>query len=386
MNSKKTVKKGNKIKIINYGYLPIMFGSKKCPACLMQFKLMDDLFNKLGKKGSVKYYDLDNKKPPIEIIDKDGNYSMPTWYIPKTDGKGMLKKGIITNENILQKIVELDSDHLPTKNVSFGGLRKNNTQFGFGSIPRKNRKLVRKTVVKATGVRIRRPRMGIIRRRNQTRFGASTDYTPTIDGRASASIFNKSSTKSWADINGSTPGTFERSGEDYYSKNYFYGPRMGGNPSNDYSTALFLNRNCNNMNTRDYSKKPGLLYDSPNQMISSSGFGGLRRRPVVRPRSKSRFGLSLIRPAKAYDNSISITPYGGGTNKKENIPSLGNGYIASAKPYNPIGNGNKTQLFGKRKKSKRSHFGSNCKGLKFNDVKEGSVIELSSNGKIKVKN
>jgi hypothetical protein len=286
----------------------------------MQFKLMNDMFNDAKQRGSIKYYDLDKKKAPVDIMNEKGEYSMPTWYIPTSNGYGTIKKGVIRNESTLKKLIQ-PKEMLKTSNMYFGG--------------------------------------GGTRRR--TRFG---DYTPTVASLSKGNInYYSPNAKNWATINGSTPGTFERSGQDYYSKGFFYGPRMGGNPSNDYSTALFLNRTCNNINTRDSKKNPGLLYDSTSQMVA---FGKKRRR--------SHFG-STLQPGPAYNNRKNIL-YGGGTNQKEMKPSLGYGYISTAKPLT---------AFGKRRKSL---FGGNCKQLKFNNdsIKEGSTISISPNGKIKVKN
>lgn len=134
-----------------------------------------------------------------------------------------------------------------------------------------------------------------------------------------------------------------------YSKNYFYAPRMAI-PGGDLSTAIETNRQCNiiNSNINPVTKAPGLFFDSKKYQDQVPQFGN---RYLLMGPAFERNNQYLVK-----ENTFKNL-YAGGTQGPLNKPSKvqdKKSYIGQSPVYNPL------------------------------KIKEGSILELGKNNKIKV--
>jgi glutaredoxin len=198
--------------------LPVFFGSDSCPACRHQKEIL--------KGVTYNYYDIDKFEAPKEITDSQGSYSMPTWFIPTSENKGVLLYGVQSKRKITQ----------------------NKNKFGeLGSL---------------------------------AKYGKNF---PNGLGFNNTDTFETHMQKLWGD-DVTRSGTYGRelgpnsSFSDTLANSYFKAP--GGNhPSGDYATALTLNRNCNILNNNNNYSDVGLVADSDyNEISGTVRFGGNRRR------------------------------------------------------------------------------------------------------------
>ena len=242
--------------MLSLGDDAILFGHPDCPGCKEQHKLLDKHFSKIGNR-KIKYYNLKKNKVPECLLDKNGNYTMPTWYLPTGKGKGKLFKNIITDPRKFTVLVI-------SKQNKFGA-----------EIPEIGK--VSKTFPNGEG------------------FDIGKSFANEIEDKWGK---GESALRS---------GTFERElGPDNtgteLTNNYFYQPRMA-HPSGDLATALGNNRKCNIVNNpKASSMNPGLITDSKNPQIV--GFG----------KRKLRFG-----PTNR-DYSLMVDKLAGATNKTINRP------------------------------------------------------------------
>ena len=318
------------VKSINLGNQIIMFGSSKCPACVAQVKLLNDYFSKQGSPLLIKYFNLDKHTPPSFLLDSSGNYSMPSWYSPKS-----------------KKITQ-------------------------GMIP----------VAKFVGI------MGIKKRTNK--FG---DWTPEIDtlvrygknfpdnkGFQIGNSFENEMTKKWGDPLASGtlgrefgPGNTDKA----YTSAYFNDIRMA-RPGGDLDSLDFLNRSCNLVNNPKLAsdtKELGFLYDAKDRQLNSNSFG--------------RKLYYQMGPAYGYNNEYLVdkdtgnSVYGGALQGESPKP-LGvmnkKMFIGNQKEYTPLKKGNLVippyiNEFGLSGKKKLKN--------KVKKINEGDILTLKNN-KIKV--
>jgi hypothetical protein len=272
--------------LLKLGNNAIMFGDPSCPACLAQYKLLSDKFSK--QNGSyINYYDLSKYKVPSFLTDREGNYSMPTWYLPSGNSKGKLFIGIISSPAKFNKL-------LSTRNTKFGDV-----------IPQIN------TLTK-----------------NGKAFPDGKGFN------IQDSFANKIMQQWGSGDNMLKSGTLGREfgpgGTDkIYSNGYYNNIRMGV-PGGDLDTALNLNARCNIVNNpKAIDMSPGMIYNSPNPQIVNFG-------------RKTRFGCNT---APSYSNPKLITnSYTGAMQNGSSRPTSVNSrsIIGQASDY--------TTQFGKKKK------------------------------------
>ena len=305
----------------------ILFASSKCPACVTQIKILSAYYqNKSGQEVSIKYYDLNVHEAPAFLLDKEGSYSMPTWYFPKSK---KLVKGIIT-----VKVFESNIN----KNTRFG---ENNST----------------------------PQIDVL-----GKYGKNFDNG---QGFQVGKSFQNEITDTWIDP--LTSGTVGREfgpgkTDEIYKNGYLNNIRMF-RPGDDAESAYLLNRNCNLVNNPETAtKRLGIVYDSDNRQIDSNNFG--------RRRIRSRVGnlYSQMGPAFERDNQYLISKntgeelYGGGLQFEQKKP-LGvknnNIFLGTQQEYTPLKKGNLlippyVNEFGRKRKSTKK-------------IKEGDVISLKNN-------
>jgi hypothetical protein len=309
--------------MIDLGKNAIMFGSSKCPACLSQVKILMDYFN--GKKGlKILYYDLNVYDPPDFILERDGSYSMPTWYFPG----GKIKRGIITDSRQFNSLLSKSKSSFGSSSGCTAG----------GVVPQiDSLATCGKNFPNGKGMEIPNSWMNTM----EKKWGSGSDV-----------------------LNGGTVGRELGPGNtsEIYSSNYLNNIRMA-QPAGPLGTALSLNRTCNTMsssNTYPSMTTVGIVTNSTSPQIVAA-FGR---------KKKNRFGGSLYdQMGAAYelgDNQYVVAPntfqqlYGGAI--QNNLPRpykvKSDLYVGSAPVYNPI---------------------------KFGKIKEGSVLTVKK-GKVKVKN
>jgi len=201
--------------------LPIFYGSSQCGACVKQKKILTDFVNRSGKSITYRYYNLDKYNAPSLIVDRRGSYSMPTWWLPTKNGKGVYKKGIVNPYVILNAVKK--SNSFGADSNSLGLLASAGKNFSNGS------------------------------------------------GFNNSDTFEDQMKAKWGG-DGLRSVTFGRelgpngSFSDVYLNNYFKGPG-GIHPSGDYGTALALNRTCNTVSNPQRGQY-GLVSDSKYKEIS----------------------------------------------------------------------------------------------------------------------
>ena len=287
-------------KRVNLGKNPVMFTSPSCPACLAQIKIISDNI----KNGNIVYYDLDKYPAPSFIIDRNGNYSMPTWVFPD----GTIHKGIIKDKKKLNSLV---SKH--TKFGSTGGACLN-TDYSIPDIDSLAR----------CGKNFP----------NNKGFEIPNSYMNSVE-----SVWGKGSDALNAGVGGTRSLGPDNIGE-MYSNNYYNNIRMA-EPAGQLGTALRLNRECNiskGNNTPTFNS-PGMIYNSENPQIV--GFG---------VKKKNSFGKLYRQMGPAYSSQYIMGPetirnqYGGGIQYDLPRPQkVGNSdyYIGNFPEYKPIKFGRK---------------------------------------------
>ena len=336
-------------KTIYGGTVPIMFGDTSCPACRAQYQILAR--SKGTKNKAVTYYDLSKYPPPKAIMEADGNFSMPTWYIPSgKSGYGTLHTG-----------------------VKKTGLKSLVTNFSRGS----------------RFGEIAAPEVG-----GWAKYGKNF---PNGKGMEIPNSFTNDITNMWGDdylVAGTVGREFGpgNTGK-IYSNDYVNNIRMAGFPSGDLSTVLFNNRNCNTLQSDNSNMSPGLIYDSKSPQVV--GFGRSRRCRFGNPncgcekcncKKNTNFGSYCLysQMGPAYTKSRIDTSLGGATQipfiRPDKI-SDNEIFLGKVPGYNPL---NAFGLKPKRKicvKPKRKV----CVKPKVSKkIKEGDTIYLK-NKKIKVK-
>ena len=299
----------------------ILFGSSDCNACLMQIKMLVDHF---GKKGvNIEYYNLKMFPAPKLIMNGEGDYSMPSWWLPDKNGGGKLHIGVISDKK------------------KFNSLLKKPGNSKFGSCGSADNSIPQMNQLAQCGKNFP----------NNKGMEISNSYMESLED-----IWGKGSNVLNAGVGGTRSLGPNNVGE-IYSNNYVNDIRMA-HPSGQLGTALRLNQECNySQNKVPQFKTPGMIYNSGSPQIV--GFG-----------KKTRFGRNDAGPAygKGYligKNTVKDL-YGGGINDNYPRPQgvKSSLYIGTAPLYNPV---NSKQEFGKKK------------------VGEGSVLTIGRRNKVKVR-
>ena len=279
-------------KILNLGNNAIMFGDPSCPACLAQYKMLSDYSSNQNQDVYINYYDLTKNKVPDFLLDKDGNYVMPTWYLPTSGSSGKLYSGVISDSSKFNTLIS----------------KKNKFKFG-NSIPE----------------------IGTLKKNGK--------LFPGGNGFTIQNSFENDIQKNWGTgddtLNAGTLGREFGPGQTnkIYSDNYYNNIRMAV-PGGDLDTTLSNNRACNiTNNNKAVSMNSGLIYDSKNpQIVGTTSFG-----------MYSKF-------KKDYDNML-VDKYAGGTNKPfKKIKKVNtNSFIEKAPVY--MKTARSAISFGKKKKT-----------------------------------
>jgi len=335
-------------KSINLGPAAIMFGSSDCPACLAQFKLINDYILKNKVDGTILYYNLKKQPVPKCITNPDGSYAMPTWYIPDKNGMGgTLQPGLRKSKlgSLVQK-------------------RPKNRFSSFGSSP-----------------------VDIIPQIN----------TLAVDGKNFPNGQGFDIQNSWANQlqsiwgvgNAENAGTLGRefgpgNFGNVYSNDYLNNIRMA-QPGGDLDTVLAMNRTCNMYKSN--TDTPGLIYNSPNpQIVGFNGFGTHKRVVKKAPKSKFRFGTGLYNQmGPAYgssyitnDKGLMNSLYTGGGQWDPSLKPISvqnpNYYIGTASPVQV----KNVSLFGRGKTKP-------VKTVKSNHVKSTKKVKHHHASKVKSK-
>ena len=274
---------------IDLGDQIILFGSMNCGACLSQIKLLHDYYNSKNKKLDFMYYNLDQKQAPSFLLDKNGQYSMPTWYSPFTKS---LIVGIILPHEFEKK--------LKAKSNSFGS-----------TVPEID------TLV---------------------RYGKT--FGPTGTNFNINNSWDNKLTAKWGDPK--KAGTLGRElgpgkTESIYSKNYFYAPRMAY-PGGDLSEVLSTNKNCNMINNpKAATEEVGLFYDSKFQ----NSFGKKKKSSFGKQNLYSEMGPAYERGNQYLVSKNTFRDLGAGAGQND-LPrpyKVQNDKLYISKnvdPYNPI--------------------------------------------------
>jgi hypothetical protein len=325
------------VKSINLGNQIIMFGSSKCPACVAQIKLLNDYFSKKGSPLLIKYFNLDKHDPPSFLLDSSGNYSMPSWYSPKS-------------KKITQGMIRAD------KFVTIMGIKRKNK---FGNWTPEIDPLVK--------------------------YGKNF---PNNKGFEIENSFENEMTKKWGNpLNSGTLGREFGPGntDNAYKSAYFNDIRMA-RPGGDLDSLDFLNRSCNLVNNSKLAndtKDLGFLYDAKDRQLNSNNFG-----------KKLYYQMG---PAYAYNNEYLVDKntvnslYGGALQGEPPRP-LGvlnkKMFIGNQPEYTPLKKGNLVippyiNEFGlKAKKKLISPYPKRSRN-KVKKINEGDILTLKNN-KIKV--
>jgi hypothetical protein len=312
--------------MVNFGNNTILFGDSDCPACLYQVKTLNDYYNKIKKKANILYYNLGVHKPPKEIMDSEGNYSMPTWYFP---GTNKLVNGVVEPKVF--------------NNYSIG----NKSRFGAPN---------------NSGI----PQVGTLKE-----YGKSGSFN-----------VNKSWSNELSDKWNGNPiasGTLGRlfgpgKTDNIYNNEYLNDIR-GRRPGDDLDSVLENNVKCN-MLSKDNNKSFGIVGDSDKQQqVPMTNFGKKNKR-------KPRFGSSgiLRNTSPAYSTNKQLTTRGGGTTKESGfVPDDSKFLYSDYSEYNPIDYG-KVDIatsFGKRKK--KNSKSPKSPGTRKNKIGEGTVMTIKNN-------
>lgn len=313
------------MKSINLGKKPIMFGNSDCPACLAQFKLLNDHYTSMGKSRGINYYDLKTNAPPTYLLKPDGTYSMPTWYIPPGPNKttGTLKPVLIKNSKNFDKL---------TKRIQKG---KNEIW---------NSRSVKNVEQFMNFGLIQTPAIGVLEK-----YGKNF---PNGKGmHVGKSFINKIEDKWGKGNNSLVSGTLGRefgpgNVDKIYTNKYFNNIRMA-RPGGDLDTVLRTN-SLAYINTRKFSRKavPGMIYDSPNpQFVGFNNLPGKRTKIGTKFGTNTRLYYQMGPPYGRSGSDYLIKKgaikalYGGGVQfplkrpKKVQNKKI---YIGKMKAYNPL--------------------------------------------------
>ena len=270
-------------KKLKLGTSVIMFVSDTpCGACTSQQNLIKQLHEEFNKVSMYKKFVVTSNNVPSFIVNCDGSYVTPTWYIPTKGGYGTIKKGALC-EATLKKIFKL--------------VKQRCSNFGQTTTPEIN------TLTKYGKTFP-----------NGNNFQIPNSFLNTMEAKWGVGNATNSGTLGRE----LPPGNFDK----VYNNDYFYQPRMGGPPGGPYDAALFLNRECNILRPGTSNESYGML-NSPNKQLVSS-FG----------RKKNNFGNLYNQMGPAYGNNFIPTGYSGGVQSGERPSKVGgNTFIGRAKPY-----------------------------------------------------
>ena len=250
---------------VTLGNRAIMFGNSKCPACLAQYKMINDHYNNMGKKRNISYYDLEKFEAPYFLLNKDGSYAMPSWYLPTGKKSGKIHTGLIKTK----------FNQLTTRPTG-PAIKKTKLSRNPGGVS------------KASFGSIKTPAIGTLKK-----YGKNF---PDQRGMQITKSFMNRITDKWGTGNNALrAGTIGREFgpkkfNKVYSNKYYNGLRMA-RPGGDLDTLLSNNRRCN-IERRKSSKhnQVGLIYNSRNQQIVGfNNFGKKRRKTLkFKPSAKIR--------------------------------------------------------------------------------------------------
>jgi len=236
---------------ISLGSRAIMFGNSKCPACLAQFKMINDHYNSMGRKRNISYYDLEQFAAPYFLLNPDGSYAMPAWYLPTTSRSksGKIHTGLIKNTKKFNQLTQRPTAS-PIKTTNLSRNPGGASNFGL----------------------IKTPPIGTLKR-----YGKNF---PDGKGVNIGQSFDNKITKKWGKgVYKLRAGTLGREFgpkkfDKVYGNNYYNGLRMAV-PGGDLDTLLNNNRTCNiQRNRRSKLNSPGLIYNSKNpQIVGFNNFG-----------------------------------------------------------------------------------------------------------------
>jgi hypothetical protein len=270
----------------------ILFGDPTCPIYKMQLKLLKKRFKNNLNKVICRYNTNKNRAPSFII--KRGMVYSPTWLLPNNK----LVFGLIKNFKQIG-------------GCSFGKKRivKRRTIRRRKVVKRRKpvkRKVVRRKVVRRKVVR-RKPVKRVIKhvptckngvcqlKRNAFGQCVQDSVVPQVDALVQCgknfpngksfdipNSWTNTIQNKWGSSDFLNAGTVGRelgpgNTDKIFSNSYFNDIRMGGNPANDLSTALMLNRKCNlDKKANDNLKTPGMIYNSNNPQIVGPGFGKIK--------------------------------------------------------------------------------------------------------------
>ena len=309
------------VKNISLGNDAIMFGHPKCPGCIAQHEMVDRHFSN-KKQCKIKYYDLSKHKVPEMLLSPNGDYTMPTWYLPTGNGKGVLHKKIINSPEKFSLLIIKSKNNFGDTVPQIGTLAKNGKSFADGQ------------------------------------------------GFNVGSSFANDMKIKWGDASNSGtlgrefgPGKFDS----IYSNDYYNNLRMAV-PGGDLDTALSLNRRCNT--TPAIDKTTGLITDSENPQITNFG----KRRNRFGPANRTR---DILLPTDIVLGGATQFP----SNREYKIKGVK--FISSAPAYMNATprSANSFGLKSKPKKKIKSVVTVKKGNVK---IKPGSVITIKK-GKIKIK-
>ena len=289
----------------------ILFMSPGCGACVRQEQILDNYFRSKGKSITISKINIDRFPNKFKFIK-----FTPTWAFSQGNQKYALYPGGIEDPSMIENM---------SRKSHFGSetLLPNINDLAFYG----------KNFPDGKGFNT-----------TQSFYGNIENTWGTGDDTLNAGI-------------GGTRSLGPDNIGEMYSNGYLNNIRMA-HPSDQLGTALNLNRSCNK--TTNVSS-PGLIFDSPNPQIVSTGFG-----------RKQRFGNLNMGPAIESQYLISKDTgnelYSGARQNENTRPYSvkSNTYIGQAPVYNPIGESKSFASFGKKK------------------IGEGSVLKIK-NGKVKVK-
>ena len=305
---------------IKLGKNPILFGSSDCPACLAQFKIINDHYMSMGKKRDIIYYDLHDFAPPTFLLKPDGSYAIPTWYLPEGPNKtsGTLKPSVIKNPSNFDKITK------PSKSKEIWtpeSIKSAQKFMNFGLI--------------------KTPALGTWKK-----YGKNF---PNGEGMHLGKSFTNKISDKWGKGNkillSGTLGREFGPGNvgNIYSNKYFNNIRMAY-PGGDLDTALRTNWLAY-VNTHKRARKavPGMIYDSPNPQFV--GFNNLPGRRTLFGRGSNTLYYQMGIPYGHMGSDYIVNKntirdnYGGGVQfplKRPRKVNNNDSYIGLVDSYNPL--------------------------------------------------
>ena len=256
--------------IVKLGNDVIMFGSSDCPACIAQIQILNKYF-KNSPPTFITYYNIKKYQAPDIIMDKNKNYSIPSWYIPTNNGSGKLQLGVISSPETFNLLVKSERG----KKQKFGKIKVSDIG---------NWAKFKGTFPDGKGINIPN---SFINEIDQTWGGGVYSLRSGTVGRE---LGPKNTNK-------------------IFNTNYVNDIRMA-NPGGPLESAVSLNRKKQILNCKN-NKTPGLVTGSKNpQIVGMNGFGGLSLGPAYKykfiPANFYEGGLSYStkRPSKINNDTF----------------------------------------------------------------------------------